>query len=230
MHLYRRLKLIAPLLLSAFAFAQDQPATAQQPTTQRSPGQQATTPPSTQPTAAPRSALDNAAHASKQTLQSAPPAKVYKNSDLRDPEESDDTAPVGNGQPATPTIRHATPQPAAQTADPFVQKAKAFEAQGKVYQNQIRGEKGKIVAIQSHITNLKYQFDQWSSGLAQNDGGHVCWTSLYSTYKDYCDTGRNLKAQYDASQLQLTQEKARLEQMQEDIRRKGYGNSVYDPD
>jgi hypothetical protein len=39
-----------------------------------------------------------------------------------------------------------------------------------------------------------------------------------------------LKAQYEATQQQLTQEKARLEQMQEDIRRKGYGNGVYDPD
>jgi hypothetical protein len=39
-----------------------------------------------------------------------------------------------------------------------------------------------------------------------------------------------LKAQYEASERQLTQEKAKLEHMQEDIRRKGYGNGVYDPD
>jgi hypothetical protein len=233
MQRYCRLNvLLVPLLLSALAFGQaDQPTTAQQPTTQSPTGQPSATPPPAQQTpAAPRSPLDNAAHASKQMLQSAPPAKVYRDNDLRDPEESDDTAPVGNGQPATPTIRHATPQPAAQTADPFVQKAKAFEAQGKIYQNQIRVEKGKIVGIQNHITNLKRQFARWSSGFSQNDGAQVCWTSLYGSYKDYCDTGRNLKAQYDASLAQLAQEKTRLDQMQENIRHKGYGNAIYDPD
>jgi hypothetical protein len=39
-----------------------------------------------------------------------------------------------------------------------------------------------------------------------------------------------LKTQYEASQQQLAQEKAKLEQMQENIRRAGYGNAVYDPD
>ena len=60
----------------------------------------------------------------------------------------------------------------------------------------------------------------------------LCWTSSYTSpyYKDWCDTGRNLKAHYDASQRQLDQEKLRLDQIQENIRRKGYGNAIYDPD
>jgi len=228
---YCLLKLAAPLLLTAMAFGQGQPTNAAQPATTSPTDQQATTPAmSPQPTAAPRSPLDSAAHASKQMLQSAPPAKVYGNSDLKDPDESDDTTAVGNRKLATPAIRHATPQPAAPAADPFLQKTRAFEAQGKIYQNQVRWEKGRIVGIQNHIASLKRQFARWSAGFSQSDGGHVCWTSLYGEYKDYCDTGRNLKAQYDASLAQLAQEKARLEQMQESIRRKGYGNAIYDPD
>ena len=222
MRTYWRLTIIGSLLMSTLAFGQsDQPTTAQ-PSAQQ--------PATLQPAKDARSALDNAARASRQLQQSTPPAKVYKNNDLIDLEESDDTAPAGNGQPAAPGIRHATPQPAAQTADSFVQKAKAFEAQGKIYQNQIRVEKGKIVGIQNHITNLKRQFARWGSGFSANDDGHVCWTSLYGAYKDYCDTGRNLKAQYDAALAQLAQEKVRLDQMQENIRHEGYGNAIYDPD
>lgn len=99
-----------------------------------------------------------------------------------------------------------------------------------VFRNQILLEKEKIIDIQNHITDLKYQFDEWTSEFSQNDGALECWTSMYSSEKDWCDTGRNLKAQYDGAQTQLAQEKARLEQMQEVIRRKGYGNAVYDPD
>jgi hypothetical protein len=112
------------------------------------------------------------------------------------------------------------------------QKVLRFEAQGKVFQNQVKVQKGKIIDLQNDITSLKNEFDAWSTGFAQDDEAQACWTSTYYTpyYKDWCDRGRNLKAQYEASERQLTQEKAKLEHMQEDIRRKGYGNGVYDPD
>ena len=112
------------------------------------------------------------------------------------------------------------------------QEVRRFEAQGKKFQNQVRVEKGKIIDIQNHITSLKNQFAARSNGFAQDDEGQACWTSTYYTpyYKDWCDQGRNLKAQYEAAQRQLAQEKTKLDQMQEDIRRKGYGNGVYDPD
>lgn len=93
-------------------------------------------------------------------------------------------------------------------------------------------EKGKIIDIQNRITSLKYQFDAWSAEFSQDFDAQACWTSQYYSpyYKDWCDTGRNLKAQYDAAQAHLGQEKAHLEQMQENIRRQGYGNGIYDPD
>ena len=111
-----------------------------------------------------------------------------------------------------------------------MQSPAAFKAQGDVFKNQILQEKQKLAAIQDRITDLKYQFDTWAASFAQDGGAESCWTTDYYLYKDWCDTGRNLKAQYDAAQVQLQKEKARLEQMQEAIRRKGYGNAVYDPD
>ncbi len=111
-------------------------------------------------------------------------------------------------------------------------KVRQLYAQGLTFKNQVKVQKGKIVDIQNRITSLKNQFAAWSLGFAQDPDAQACWTSTYYTpyYKDWCDRGRNLKAQYEASQQQLAQEKAKLEQMQEKIRRAGYGNEVYDPD
>jgi hypothetical protein len=107
-----------------------------------------------------------------------------------------------------------------------------FYVQGLTFENQVKVQKGKIVDIQNRITSLKNQFAAWSVGFAQDSDAQACWTSTYYTsyYNNWRDRGRNLKAQYEASQQQLAREKARLEQMQENIRRAGYGNAVYDPD
>ena len=226
------------LLMTASAFGQ----TNQQPGTAQAASAQATTPqpansqpsnaqPANSPPANPKpikpSAVAAAAAASKLARESNPPSKVIRNHDLNDgsnPPEASKSAP---------TPDEAAAKAAQDKVDQDEErKAQQFEAQGKTFQNQIKVEKGKIIDIQNHITSLKNQFAAWSAAFSQDPDAQACWTSTYYTpyYKAWCDTGRNLKAQYDASQLQLTQEKARLEQMQEDIRRKGYGNSVYDPD
>ena len=111
-------------------------------------------------------------------------------------------------------------------------KCGSLRAKAKSSRIRSKVQKGKIIGIQNHITSLKNQFAAWSTSFSQDSDAPACWTSTYYTpyYKSWCDTGRNLKVQYDASQAQLAQEKARLEQMQEKIRRAGYGNAVYDPD
>jgi hypothetical protein len=174
------------------------------------------------------SAVAAAASASKQARESAPQIKVIRNHDLNDGSNSPE---AGKSAPTPNNGAGQAPQDKA-TGEADERKVLQFEAQGKTYQNQIKVEKGKIIDIQNHIASLKNQFAAWSAGFAQDDEAQACWTSTYYTpyYKDWCDRGRNLKAQYEASQRQLAQEKARLEQMQEDIRRKGYGNGVYDPD
>jgi hypothetical protein len=174
------------------------------------------------------SAVAAAASASRLASQSAPPVKVIRNHDISDGSNPPDADKAEAKQEA------AAEQPAQNkvTQAKDDQDVRQFEAQGKIFQNQIKVEKGKIIDIQNHITLVKNQFAAWSVGFAQDDEAQACWTSTYYTpyYKDWCDRGRNLKAEYEASQVQLAQEKVKLEQMQEDIRRKGYGNGVYDPD
>jgi hypothetical protein len=236
-----RLRLAAaPLLVSTLAFGQaEQSVAAQQPTASQ-PSQQPTTPPPAKPRPNARPSVADAARASKQLQTSAPAAKVYRNKDLKDPADAGSPATArpsvavnSTAQPAlTQTASLPASHPAVQTADEEIQRDRAFEAQAMVFKSEILMEKGKIAGIQTHMAGLKDQFAAWSAEYSQDDEAPLCWTSSYTSpyYKDWCDTGRNLKAQYDASQRQLDQEKARLDQMQENIRRHGYGNAIYDPD
>jgi hypothetical protein len=215
------------LLMTALAVGQTspQPSTAQTTNAQPTNSQSSKSQPANQPAVKP-SAVAAAASASRLARESSPPSKVIRNHDL-----NDGSNPPEAGKSTKPDDTSAQIERDKATEEDD-RKVKQFEAQGKIFQNQIEVEKGKIVGIQNHIASLKNQFAAWSAGFSQDSDAPACWTSAYYSdyYKDWCDTGRNLKAQYDASQLQLTQEKARLEQMQEDIRRKGYGNAVYDPD
>jgi len=229
-----RLKLIGLLLVGTLAFGQaDQPTTATQPTPQQPSGQ----PPTAQPPATPRpikpQSVVDAARASKQAQESASPAKVYRNKDLKDPTDVS-SATGDHSAAATPATPPAAAEGASPTADEtLLQKDKDFEAQGETLQKQVRLQREKIVAIQNNIQHLQAQFADWSTWYYPYDGNvSLCWTSQGDTtyYKSYCDQGKSFKSQSEAAQRQLAQEKARLRQMQEDIRRKGYGNSVYDPD
>src|SRR5271163_1660939 len=238
MRLRDRWGMVGWLLLAALAFGQtSQQANSPQSGTQPTSSQPATTQPANPQSANPQpgnpgpvkpSAVDAAAAAARQARESAAPTKIIRNHDLSD----------GSNPPAAksvPTPNAAAAQAARDKAtdeEEDQQAVQQFEAQGKKFQNQVRVEKGKIIDIQNHIASLKNEFAAWSTGFAQDDEAQACWTSTYYTpyYKDWCDRGRNLKAQYEAAQRQLAQEKTKLEQMQEDIRRKGYGNGVYDPD
>jgi len=218
------------LLSAALTFGQ----TNQQPTNPQASGtqpnnaqpnsQSTSTPPVNQAAIKP-SAVAAAANASRLAKESAAPIKVIRNHDISDGSSTPDA-----GTPDGAATRSAQDQDKeTQEEERNVQQ---FEAQGKTFQNQIKVEKGKILDIQNHITLLKNQFAVWSAGFAQDDEASSCWTNAYYSpyYKEWCDRGRNLKAQYEASQRQLDQEKARLDQMQENIRRAGYGNAVYEPD
>jgi hypothetical protein len=216
-----RLGIIGWLLMPILAFGQTNQQASPSQSTGASP---ADAQPANQKPVKP-SALDAAARASKEARESAAPIKVIRNHDLRDASDPRDT-----GKSAAPAAAQITPDKAADEEEQ--REVRDFEAQGKIFQNQVKVQKGKIIDIQNRITSLQNQFTSWSFGFAQDDEAQACWTSTYYTpyYKDWCDRGRNLQAQYEASQRQLAEEKGKLEQMQEDIRRKGYGNGVYDPD
>jgi hypothetical protein len=202
-------------------------STGTQPTSSQSASTQTANPQAANSGPVKPSAVDAAAAAARQARESAPPAKIIRNHDLRD-----GSNPAAAKSAPTPNDTAAQAARDKATDEEDQEEVQQFEAQGKKFQNQIRLEKGKIIDIQNHIASLKNQFAEWSTGFAQDDEAQACWTSTYYTpyYKDWCDRGRNLKAQYEAAQRQLAQEKTKLEQMQEDIRRKGYGNGVYDPD
>jgi hypothetical protein len=225
------LALVVMFLASTLVFGQaDGSSTAPTPIAQPSTSQQpsAQLPVKLQPQ---RSVAD-AARASRESKESTSSAKIYRNKDVKAPASADGSPTEIAGAAAQSTVVGAPSQPGAQAADEQVKKDRAFEAQAAVFKSQMVVEKGKVVDIQNRLVSLKYQFDSWSMEYAQDSDAPACWTSAYNSpyYKDWCDTGRNLKAQYDATQVQLKQEKARLEKMQESIRRKGYGNAVYDPD
>lgn len=231
--------LSAALLAGALAFGQAGQSVARQQST----GQQATqqSPGATAPKPQPNTpqSVAEAARASSHLQASSPTVRVYRNKDVKNPADSGSLS-AGPSAAVNPPVQPAVtqtdslpaPHPAVQTADEEIQIDRAFEAQAKFFKTQILMEKGRITGIQDHIASLKDQFAAWSAEYSQDDEAPLCWTSSYTSpyYKDWCDTGRNLKAQYDASQRQLGQEKIRLDQMQENIRRKGYGNAIYDPD
>jgi hypothetical protein len=217
---------LMPLL--AVGKATQQPSAPQssdaQPSTSQAASPQPANPKSIKP-----SAVAAAADASRQARDSSPPIKVIRNDDLNDDADSPETAnsePKPNGA----TAQHKLIED--KTTRDEERKVRQFYAQGLTFKNQVKVQKGKIADIQNRMTSLKNQFAAWSAGFAQDSEAQACWTSTYYTpyYKDWCDRGRNLKAQYEQLQRQLAQEKAKLEQMQENIRRAGYGNAVYDPD
>jgi hypothetical protein len=220
-----RITAIGALLVSVPAFGQtNQQATVPQPAVQQ---QSATQHPPATPPSKPHSTespVADAAQASKQARDSAPATKVYRNHDLKDPNaETPVSGAAAASGAAAPTAAPASAQSVAYSAVATpTQTPAAFEAQAAIFTSQVRAEKGKIIDIQTNIRNLKSQFAAWSAEYSQDEEAPVCWTSAYdsSYYKDWCSAGRNLKAQYDAAENQLAQEKARLEQMQEDIRRK----------
>jgi hypothetical protein len=198
------------LLLAPAALAQANQQTPASPV--QPPAQQA---PASVPGRPPQSVAD-AARVSREASESAPPAKVYRNKDVRDP--------------ASQTSPGAAP---AKTSDEvFTDQGRQFESQGTSYKTQILAQEAKIVSIQNHIDELEAQFTDWSTWHTDVNDVSLCWTDLGNTYyyKDYCNVGKGLRAQAEAAQQQLAQEKARLAEMQEYIRRQGYGNAVYEPD
>jgi hypothetical protein len=229
------LKMIAPLLICALAFSQtDQPTNTQLPTPPHPVGIPAKAQKLTRPPARPPSVAE-AARSSKRLRESAPPAKIYRNKDVREHADARQTTADSPGD-ATASQAGLTPVTSRSAATAAsgnpLQSPAAFASQGITLRNQVRVQKGKIIDIRNEITRLKAQFAEWSAGFLEDQVSPVCWTTLHDSpyYLAWCDTGRSLKAQYDGSQRQLEQEKTRLRQMQEAIRRKGYGNAISDPD
>ena len=89
-------------------------------------------------------------------------------------------------------------------------------------QERIKEQKQLISEIEASMKHLQEKLDKWKT----SDCTHVVYAG---TGKNTCDLPPRLTAEYERAQSELKTEQANLEEMQEEARRMGYGNSVYDP-
>jgi hypothetical protein len=230
MRLHYRLVIAVWLLATALAWGQTNTQPADPQTSGAQPTNLQVKPAPTKQEADPKavkpSAVAAAASASRLTHQSAPPSKVIRNHDLNAGSNPPDTSK------SEPAVNDAVLQVARDEAvAEEKRKVDQFAIQGKAFQDQVKVQKSKIIDLQDRVQDLRNQFDAWSISHRHVDSA-VCWTSEHETelYKSWCDIGRNLKDATEATQRQLAEEKIQLEETQENIRRAGYGNSIYDPD
>lgn len=89
-------------------------------------------------------------------------------------------------------------------------------------QKKIKEQKQLISEIEALMKDIQERLDKWKT----SDCTHVVYAG---TGKNTCDLPPRLSAEYERAKSQLETEQANLEEMQEEARRLGYGNSVYDP-
>ena len=87
---------------------------------------------------------------------------------------------------------------------------------------KIKDQKELIQEIEASMKEIQDKLDEWKT----SDCTHVVYAG---TGKNACDLPPRLNAELERAKSQLKAEKANLEEMQEEARRMGYGNSVYDP-
>lgn len=96
-------------------------------------------------------------------------------------------------------------------------------------QTKIKTLKQRIADLRAHMVDLQEQIDKWNSENSKSIAihGSGCWTGAY---KDWCDTPKRLQADAEKTQAAIEGAQKDLEQIQEQVRRMGYGNAFYDPE
>ena len=134
---------------------------------------------------------------------------------------SDEDTPAA-GKPDDPAAQKADSKAdSPQSADSTDQeKPKAKSAQQ--VRNGILAQRRKISSVEEQVADLHERIDQWK--------GSNCTMVLYPDGSNACDELPQLKATDNRLKSQLAREHAKLDALQEEGRRLGYGNSVYDPE
>jgi len=123
------------------------------------------------------------------------------------------------------------PAPAAaqekKTADAESEAAtnqQSKEQRANELQAKIKEEKQRILNLEAHLKKLQGELDKWKTS--------DCTYTVHreDTSKSGCDIPGKLLAENEKSRTQLEHERAALVEMQEEVRRLGYGNSFYDPE
>lgn len=143
---------------------------------------------------------------------SAPqPKHVITNDDIASGAKSADSSPKG-----TTTKKSAAHSDAAGSA------ADADRPSAEEITAGIKEQRQKIRDVEAQVKDLQQQMDTWK--------GSDCTHVLHSdTLKNACDDLQKVTADLARMKSQLEDEKKNLASMQEDARKMGFSNSVYDP-
>jgi predicted RNase H-like nuclease (RuvC/YqgF family) len=128
-----------------------------------------------------------------------------------------------NAQPeATPT--EVTEK---KNAEPIPPPEKDFKTSSvRELQANIKQQKQKVAALQADVNALKQRVDDSPT----NHYGSCIFGVNYKAQQETCDVPKKSAAEYEKAKAQLEIEQKNLEQMQEAVRRMGYGNAFYDPE
>jgi hypothetical protein len=91
-------------------------------------------------------------------------------------------------------------------------------------QASIKQQKNTMLTLMARIDTLQRRLDAWKT----SDCTQVRY--IDAPNQNPCDEPPKIRAALGVARSQLEKEQATLEAMQEEARRLGYGNSVYDPD
>jgi hypothetical protein len=190
--------------------------------------------------AAPAQSLGDVARAERLRKASAPSApRVITNDDIA-------TAPA-HESPATDPSQVSQGE-ANEKPEPLPAKTaeRKQRPDAKQVQQTIRVQKQKVLALEAHAKQVQDRLDARESVgapvaarvLLQGQGvGHsgagLCPTSaaMYTNpYKDWCEEPEKLRADLKKTQAELEKERGKLEAMQEEARKAGFGSVIYDPD
>ena len=143
---------------------------------------------------------------------SSAPKHVITNEDFASSSKSDDSG-----------AKRATQKVAAATSSDSPSAAPAAEdhPSAEQVQDQVKAERQKIAQLQAQTSDLQTQLEQWKTS--------DCTHYLRPDNSNTCDIPQKLTAELDRTKSQLEQEKKNLETIQEDARKMGFANSVYDP-
>jgi len=139
---------------------------------------------------------------------------------------TDEDAPAAN-QPNASKPEKGAAKSAEQKADSQQSSDSADEQRPKrksvdQVRNGILAQRRKIRGVEEESAELQERINQWK--------GSDCTQVLYPDGSNACDELPQLNTTANRLKSQLVRERTKLDALQEDGRRLGYGNSVYDPE
>ena len=127
---------------------------------------------------------------------------------------------ASSGKPADSSPKTSAKKSSSTSSDSASGDADRRSAQE--IQANIKEQRQKIRDIEADMQDIQKQMEPWKT----TDCTHVLHRG---TSMNTCDVPQKLNADYEADKAQLAQEKKNLASMQEEARKMGYANSVYDP-